>query len=261
VKLSVITPSLNQHHFLPRTAASILSQSGPFDLEWLVIDAGSTDGTLEFLRTSSQSDPRIHFTSEPDAGQSDALNKGFPRATGDILAWLNADDLYLRGALEKVSRAFTDDPNLQWLIGRCQIIDADDRVIRSSITRYKNRLLDRFSYRGLLRENCISQPAVFFRRSFLSDVGPLDTTLHYSMDYDLWLRMARSSPPRILPDTLASFRFHPQSKSGRVNRDQFDEAYRVANRYFAGDTASRLVHRFHMEKIVWSYRLMRALGL
>jgi glycosyltransferase involved in cell wall biosynthesis len=259
MKVSVITPSLNQCSFLARTARSILSQQGDFQLEWIVVDGGSTDGTPEFLRGTA-ADPRVRFSSQPDHGQADALNRGFTQATGDIIAWLNADDLYLPGALAKVSDGFSKNPDARWLVCRCQIIDANDHVIRASVTRYKNRLLDRFTHRRLLRENCISQPAVFWRRSLAAEIGALDASLHYAMDYDLWLRMSRRSAPLILPDTLASFRFHAASKSGRVNREQFDEAYRVAQRYFNGDTASRWAHRFHLEKIVWSYRMMRLLG-
>jgi glycosyltransferase involved in cell wall biosynthesis len=260
MKISIITPSLNQCSFLTRTAQSILSQQGNFELEWIVVDGGSTDRTLAFLTRTAAADPRVRFSSQRDLGQSDALNRGFSQASGDIVAWLNADDLYLPGTLAKVAAAFSDGPGAMWLVGRCQIIDADDRVIRSSVTRYKNRLLDRYSFRLLLRQNCISQPAVFWRRSFGAEIGELDRSLHYTMDYDLWLRMASKADPLILPDTLASFRFHARSKSGRVNREQFDEGYRVAQRYFNGDTSSQWAHRFHLNKIVWSYRMMRLLG-
>jgi hypothetical protein len=126
--------------------------------------------------------------------------------------------------------------------------------------RYKNRWLDRYSYRRLLVENFIAQPAVFWRKSFGEQVGPLDASLHYTMDYDLWLRMGKLSPPKILQQTLSQFRLHAQSKSGAVNREQFDEGYRVACRYFDGDRASKFAHRMHVEKIVWAYRTMRLLG-
>jgi glycosyltransferase involved in cell wall biosynthesis len=260
MKISVVTPCLNQHSFLTRTARSILSQQGSFELEWIVVDGGSTDATFAFLKDTAAVDPRLRFSSQPDRGQADALNRGFAQASGDVVAWLNSDDLYVPGALAQVAETFAGNSDIQWLIGRCQIIDADDRVIRAAVTRYKNRLLDRFSHRNLLRENCISQPAVFWRRTFGAEVGELDTSLHYAMDYDLWLRMAGKSDPLILRDTLASFRFHAQSKSGRVNREQFDEGFRVAQRYFNGDTSSQWAHRLHLEKIVWSYRVMRLLG-
>jgi glycosyltransferase involved in cell wall biosynthesis len=259
VKISVITPTLNQLQFLKRTARSVLGQQGPFDLEWIIIDGGSDDGTIEYLRLLE--DPRLRWSSAKDRGQADAINRGITLATGEIVAWLNSDDLYTPSALQMVARAFYDRPESKWLVGRCEIIDADDRVIRTAITRYKDSLLDRYSYRRLLRENAISQPAVFWRRAFGQEAGPLDQSLHYAMDYDLWLRMARLSEPLILEKVLAQFRFHPTSKSGQVQRAQFDEGYRVAKRYFNGDWRSQLAHRMHVAKIVWAYRVMRVLGM
>jgi glycosyltransferase involved in cell wall biosynthesis len=261
MKLSIVTPSFNGRRYLEQAGRSILSQACGFDLEWIVIDGGSTDGTPDLLRTLGDADPRVRWTSEKDRGQSDAINKGMSLATGDVVAWLNTDDLYASGALAAVADAFAREPATQWLVGRCEIIDAGGRVIRRSVTRYKERSLRRYSYRALLRENFISQPAVFWRRDFGATVGPLDESLHYTMDYDLWLRMGRASPPRILDKVLAQFRLHETSKTGQVNREQFDEQYRVACRYAGDDRASRWVHRFNVEKIVWAYRVMRAVGL
>jgi glycosyltransferase involved in cell wall biosynthesis len=259
VKISVVTPSFNGRRFLDATARSILSQSGEFALEWIVTDGGSTDGTLDYLRRLS--DPRLRLLSEPDRGQSDAINKGLALATGDVVAWLNTDDLYTPGALDAVARAFAVNPDAQWLVGRYEVIDEQGAPIRSAVVRYKERSLRRYSYRGLLRENFISQPAVFWRREFGKSVGPLDESLHWTMDYDLWLRMGRRSAPLFLDAVLAQFRLHPASKTGKVDRRQFDEQYAVASRYFGGDRVSRAVHRFNVEKIVWAYRVMRLLGL
>lgn len=258
MRISIITPSFNQRPFLCRTAQSVLSQKGDFDLEWLIVDGGSTDGTLDFLQ--SLADPRARWISEPDRGQSHAINKGISMAGGDIVAWLNSDDLYLPGALSIVASAFARRSDAQWLVGRCQIIDRDDRVIRSAIARYKDRSLDRYRYRALLQENFISQPAVFWRREFQQEVGPLDESLHWTMDYDLWLRMGGRADPLILPDVLAQFRLHELSKSGRAQRGQFDEQYRVALRYLGNDRLGRLIHRLNVEKIVWAYQLLRLLG-
>jgi glycosyltransferase involved in cell wall biosynthesis len=259
VKLSIVTPSFNGRRYVEATARSILSQAGAFELEWLVVDGGSTDGTVEFLR--SIDDPRVRWTSEGDRGQSHAINKGLAAAGGDVVAWLNTDDLYTPGALAAVAEAFEAHPSAQWLAGRCEIIDAEGRAIRPAVQRYKERSLRRYTYRALLRENFVSQPAVFWRREFGRRVGPLDESLHYTMDYDLWLRMGREAPPLVSDRVLARFRLHGGSKTGQVNRGQFDEQYRVACRYFAGDRASRWVHRFNVEKIVWAYRVMRAVGM
>jgi len=259
VKISIVTPTFNSRRFLAQTGDNILSQQGPFELEWLVVDGGSNDGTVELLR-SLNGEPRVRWLSEKDRGQSHAINKGLAMARGDVVAWLGADDLYRHGALAAVADAFAANPSAQWLVGRCDIIDASGAVIRPSVSRYKERSLRRYAYRSLLRENFISQPAVFWRRAFGEKVGPLDESLHYTMDYDLWLRMGREAPPLFLDRVLAQFRLHETSKSGRVNREQFDEQYRVACRYVGADRASRWVHRFNVEKIVWAYRAMRVLG-
>ena len=258
MRISVVTPSFNQREFLGRTAQSVLSQTGDIELEWIVIDGGSTDGTLELLR--GMLDPRIRWHSEPDRGQSHAINKGLALASGEVVAWLNSDDVYMPGALAAVAEGFSRHPQAQWLVGRYQIIDRDDRVIRSAIARYKDRWLDHYTYRALLRENFISQPSVFWRRAFGEAVGPLDESLHWTMDYDLWLRMGARSDPLILERVLAQFRVHERSKSGGVDRRQFDEEYRVALRYLGDDRVSRAIHRFNVEKIVWAYRVLRWIG-
>lgn len=261
MKLSIVTPSYNARRFLDRAAASILRQSGDFDLRWIVVDGGSTDGSVDLLRELASRDPRLHWISEPDSGQSHAINKGLALADGDVVAWLNADDEYAPGALAAVTDAFAN-PDAQWLVGRCDVIDESGKVIRPAVVRYKERSLRRYRYRALLRENFISQPAVFWRGTFGREVGPLDESLHWTMDYDLWLRMGRHSAPLLLLEpVLARFRLHAGSKTGQVDRRQFDEQYAVACRYLGDDGLSRIIHRFNVEKIVWAYRLMRWLRM
>ena len=230
-------------------------------MEWLVVDGGSADGTVDVLRALAAADLRVRYLSEKDRGQSHAINKGLAMAGGDVVAWLGADDRYAPGAFAAVADAFARNPAAQWLVGRYEIIDAGGSAIRPAVVRYKERALRRYSYRALLRENFIPQPAVFWRRDFGRAVGPLDESLHYTMDYDLWLRMGRHSSPLFVDKVLSQFRLHPASKTGRVNREQFDEQYRVAGRYFGGDRMSRWVHRFNVEKVVWAYRVMRWVGV
>ena len=259
--VSVVTPLYNMAGFLPRTARSILDQTGDFDLEWIVTDGQSTDGGVDLLSQLARTDPRVKWTSEPDHGQSNAINKGFSRASGTILAWLGADDLYEPGAIAKVVEMFSARPDVHWLVGRCAIINPDDQIIRPSIARYKQFKMRRYKYRRLLRENFIDQPSTFWRRSLFETVGPIDESLHYTMDYDLWLRFARHADPLYVDHPLARFRLHPGSKTGAVNRGQFDEQFAVASRHFGRDKVSRLIHRFNVEKIVWSYRAMKLVGM
>lgn len=256
--VSIVTPTLNSAPYLRQTMDSILSQTGNFDLQWLVIDGGSRDETVGILQSTS--DSRVQWTSEPDKGQAAAINKGLGMARGQISGWLNADDLYTPDAIALVVDAFEENPTAQWLAGRCEIIDSAGNPARANITRYKDRRLRSFSYKALLRMNILSQPAIFWRTDFGREAGPLDESLHYTMDYDYWLRMAKRRPPMILDQVLAQFRVHDSSKSRGGNREQFDEGYRVACRYAYRDPASRWMHRLNVEKIVWGYRAMRLLG-
>ncbi len=257
MRFCIVTPSLNQREFLEQTAQSVLGQSGDFELAWRVVDGGSGDGTVDFLK--SISDPRLTWISEPDHGQTEALNRGIREADGDVIGWLNSDDLYAPGALAAVAAALRSRPEAAWVAGRCDIIDGQGQTIRSGVTRYKDRQLAKYSYHRLLRENFLSQPAVFWRRTSGQEIGPLDESLHHAMDYDLWLRLGRVSNPIVLDRRLAHFRVHPSSKTGRLTRQRFDEDMRVADRYCGDDRRSRWIHRFNVEKIVWAYRLMRLL--
>jgi len=258
IRLSIVTPSLNPGAFFPQTLQNVVSQQGDFDLQWIVIDGGSRDGTIELLQSTR--DSRLAWISGPDSGQSAAINKGLAMANGDVVAWLNCDDLYQPGALAAVADEFSRNPDAQWLVGGCDLIDKVSRPVRGGVTRYKQRRLRSFSFKALLRMNMISQPAVFWRREFGTGVGTLDESLHWTMDYDLWLRMAQRCQPLILDRLLASFRVHGASKSRGGGRPQFQEGYRVACRYAQADPLGRLAHRLNVERIVWAYHAMRLIG-
>ncbi len=261
MKISIVTPSYNQCDFLRLTIDSVLTQQGEFDLEMLVMDGGSSDGTRELLESTA--DRRLSWLSEPDRGQTDALCKGLHRAGGDIVGWLNSDDLYTPGALEAVAAGFKEHPDAQWLAGRCQIIDAGGREIQRWITRYKDRRLLRYSFPRLLRENFICQMSVFWRREFGREVGDPDIALHHAMDYDLWLRMALRSDPLIVDRVLSQFRWHGGSKTNTVTRERFGEQFAVARRHGQGRPWSVLMNRIQAEKAIWAYALiwrLRRLG-
>jgi glycosyltransferase involved in cell wall biosynthesis len=291
MKFSIIMPSLNQAAFLPQAVASVLSQTGPFDVQLLVIDGGSSDGSVQFLR--GLNDPRLAWRSGPDRGQGDAVNKGLALATGDVIGWLNSDDRYAPGALAAVAEAFTaplraagaksaspssestdSGPGVQWLIGRCRIIDPAGLEIRHAVSRYKDRKLRCWAsavsretllgpLRGLLLENFISQMAVFWWRPFGQSIGPLDESLNYAMDYDLWLRMAQAAPPQVLDRVLAEFRVYPASKTGQASAAQFAEQYHVARRYMAPGWAGlrpRLTHRLQAGRALLGNKLLRLVG-
>jgi len=249
-RITVITPSFNQASFIAETIQSVLGQGYP-NLQYLVMDGGSTDGTLEILK---RFEGQIEWSSEKDRGQADAINKGFRRASGEIVAYLNSDDRYEPGALLAVGRYFSNHPQAVWLTGRCRIIDEQGQAMRSAITLYKNLWLRLGSYRVLQVLNYISQPATFWRRSAMDLTGLLDENLHYTLDYDLWLRLGTRHRLHILTQTLASFRMHSRSKSRTGFQRQFDEDLEVAQRYCKGFPI--LLHRLHSWAIVTTYTFL-----
>ena len=230
LKVSVITPSLNQGAFIQRTLDSVVSQQGDFELEYLVVDGGSTDETLSILR---RYEGRLRFISEKDAGQSDAINKGFRMTSGAMVAWLNSDDTYQPGALATVVKTVRET-GARWCFGECRAVDAQDREIHGAISLYKRWVSSRYSFRRLLGRNFISQPATFFSRELLEEAGPIDPALHLAMDYDMWLRFARIAEPVFIPRPLASFRRHAGSKSGARYRAMAWECFNIARAHARG---------------------------
>src|SRR5512134_3391262 len=160
VPLTIVTPSLNQDRYIARAIDSVLSQ-GISGVEYLIFDGGSTDGTASILRAYGD---RVHATIEPDAGQADAVNKGLRRAAGDIIGWLNSDDVYYEGAFHRALQVFAHRPDIDVLYGEADHIDEDDRVIEPYGT-------EPFDYERLKNVCFICQPAVFFRRSVVARYG------------------------------------------------------------------------------------------
>lgn len=252
MKMSIITPSYNQAHFIERTIESILSQKYP-DLEYIVMDGGSTDGTVDILKKYSD---RIIWKSEKDSGQSEAINKGLRMATGDIVAFLNSDDTYEPEALSRVAEFFEKNSDIQWAYGKCRIINEKDVEIRRPITWYKNLLLRKYSFRKLLTENFVSQPATFWRRSLHKEIGFINEKEHYTMDYELWLRIGQKYPAGVIHDYLANFRMYDTSKSGSLANPQFKDELRIAKKFSGSARLPIFLHRINYFKIVWIYKLM-----
>jgi glycosyltransferase involved in cell wall biosynthesis len=261
LRITVITPSYNQAAFIERTIESVLSQSGPFEVEYLVYDGGSTDGTHDILR---RYESRLTWAAEPDRGQADAINKGLRRATGDVVCWLNSDDVFLPGALERASLLFQREPKVEWLHGRCEIIDVNDRVIRRWVSAYKDWCARRYSFDRLVTENFISQMTVFWRRHLLEAVGYLNEDLHLAMDYDYWLRLAQRSAPAYIPERIACFRWYAGSKSGAGFRKQFAEECAIARLHVPKRRWLLRMKQFKAARAVAVYRVLswtrRALG-
>jgi len=204
-RISLVTPSLNQAQFLEATVESVLSQGYP-DLEYSVVDGGSTDGSVDLLRSYGE---RVRWSSGPDAGQSDAVNRGLREATGEVLGYLNSDDVLLPGALGTVGEIFASDPEAVLVYGRAMYVDAGGRDVAPYLSApWDPRRLEDFCL--------VPQPAAFWRRCVRDEVGEFDVSLHHAMDYDYWLRIAARFPAarvRHVERFLAGFRLHDAAKS------------------------------------------------
>lgn len=254
-RITIVTPALNAEATIERTIRSVLDQ-GYGDLEHLVIDGGSTDGTLDIVERFDH----VRVISEPDEGLSDALNKGLCRASGDLIGWLNADDLYLPGALDAVAAAFVADPDVAWITGHCRIIDGDDQEIRRPVTAYKTFLLRKYSFLSLLVQNFISAPATFVTPALIERIGLARLDQRYSMDYDLWLRAGRDRPPIVIDRELAAFRMAGNTLSLTGFERQFAEHAAIARSHAQARTpesAAASVNNFLSRLIVLIYRVMQ----
>jgi glycosyltransferase involved in cell wall biosynthesis len=250
--ISVVTPCLNAVGTIEEALESVRSQGYP-RVEHLVVDGGSTDGTVEVLERAEG----VRFVSEPDGGRVDAVNKGVAMTSGEVIAWLNADDRYHPGALRAVGEAFAADPDVTWVTGYCDIVGAGGEEIRSAVTAYKNALLRHWSFPLYLTQNFVSDPATFVRREALERVGPLDPEYRISHDYDLWLRIGRERPPVVLRRNLASFRMAEGSLSMEGFERQFREHAECARAHGAGHPFPVAVNRLMSRLIVLVYRLLR----
>ncbi|HTX19075.1 MAG TPA: glycosyltransferase family 2 protein [Bacteroidota bacterium] len=205
--ISIVTPSFNQAGYLEQTLRSVLDQSYR-NVEYIVMDGGSTDGSAGIIKKYEH---RLkYWTSAKDAGQADAVYRGFEMATGEILGYINSDDYYLPGALRTVAECFAASPGISWLIGGCVTVSSTGK----SVTKFYGAGQD---YDSLLNGGPVFyQMACFWRRRTFFDVGGFDRSLHFCFDYDLFLRLARHSPPAVLHRILAAYRAHEDSKTSRL---------------------------------------------
>jgi glycosyltransferase involved in cell wall biosynthesis len=215
--VSIVTPSYNQAPYIEQTIQSVLGQEYP-DIEYIVVDGGSTDNSFEIIRKYSHR--LAYWISERDSGQAEAINKGFSRANGEILAWLNSDDYYLPDTISTVVQCFEEHPEVVMVYGDMLAVDGDGQTI--NVQKFKQLSLE-----DLLCFQIVGQPSVFFRRSAFAKTGPLETTFHFMLDHHLWIRLAQQGRILHVPQVLSAARYHPAAKN-RARAAEFGrEAFRV----------------------------------
>jgi glycosyltransferase involved in cell wall biosynthesis len=245
--VSIVTPSFNQARFLEATIQSVLAQSYP-RLEYIIVDGGSTDGSVDIIR--NYSGRLAWWTSEKDKGQTDALNKGFAHAKGNIFAWLNSDDTYQQGSVASAVEYFQENSQLGLVYGDAQYINEAGGIIGKFPAAQTNLQRLRQGYVH------IPQQASFFRGDLWRSVGPLDPSYYFAMDYDLWVRLAARAQVKYVPQTWANFRLHTAGKTIADDDRCWPEMLRVHYRD-GGGFLSVIVAKYYVRKLVaplWNWR-------
>jgi glycosyltransferase involved in cell wall biosynthesis len=249
--VSVITPSFNQARYLEATIQSVIGQDYP-RIEYIIVDGGSTDGSVDVIK--KYQDKLSWWVSEKDKGQTDAINKGFNRAKGEILAWINSDDTYNPGAVGEAVKYLVNHPEVALVYADCNFIDEEDRIIG----KFNSAQTDiRRLRRGYVH---IPQQTMFFRAKYWKELGPLDPSFYFAMDYDLWTRIAAHAPFKYLAGkTWANFRLHTSGKTIAADDRCWPEMLRVHYRD-NGSFFSMIVAKYYLRKIIgplWKWRIKR----
>ncbi len=243
--VSIITPSYNQAAYLEKTILSVLNQEQA-SIEYIVVDGGSTDGSFDIIQKYANS--LAWWVSEKDSGQAEAINKGLKRATGEIVAWLNSDDLYLPGAVKGAIAALENQPQAGMVFADAVTIDPLGKPL-NTLT------FSDWGLKELIAFRIICQPAVFMRREVLERAGYLDLSYHYLLDHHLWIRMAKLAPIQHIGAYWAAARHHPEAKNVAQPAGFGREALRLMDWMHADPELAPLIatHRKHVE--AGAYRL------
>jgi len=215
--VSIITPSYNQAAYLEQTIRSVLEQDYP-RIEYIVVDGASSDGSVEIIKKYESK--FAYWVSEKDHGQADAINKGFVRATGEIIAWLNSDDYYLQGTVSAAVKVFEENPDVVLVYGDMLAVDEHGKTFNT--LSYKQLTLE-----DLLCFQIIGQPAAFMRRSALTKTNGLDLDFHFLLDHLLWIQIAKHGKMLHVNQTWSAARYHAEAKNRAKAAEFGREAFRI----------------------------------
>lgn len=247
-RISIVTPSFNQGEFIEETIRSVLLQGYP-DLEYIIIDGGSTDKSVEIVK---KYEPWLsYWVSEPDRGQSDAINKGWKQCTGEIVAYLNSDDVYTPSAISEAVSTFFRGPEYAVVHGLTTIIDE-----YSDTGKLFGSPFDLISSLNGCN-NPVAQPSAFIRRKFIDEVGLMDIKLHRAMDYDLWLRLGIKYPFYFVPRAWSKSRHHSESKT-LTSVTLRSDALPILEKFYATPKLPQEILRIKKRSLAWAH-LFRAL--
>lgn len=250
---SIIVPTLNSEKYLDETLNSILGQKGP-DIECIVVDGGSTDSTPEIVKKYS---PYIRFLRSQPLGEPDAINKGFEASSGEVLAYIDSDDVYLPGAFEAAYSCFKD--KYRWCYGKGLIIDSKGYVIRKSITKFKEMFQRKFNWKTLLVLDYIVQPTVFISKNFWKEVGTFRTDYKFSFEYDYWLRLATIEDPGFMNRYIAAWRHHSGSISVQAPYAEARQAVSIGDKY-SSSLSKKLLRRLINYPVPVIYSVLGTVG-
>jgi len=237
--ITIVTPTYNQAEFIPKTFDSLLDQKIPKNiLEYIVVDALSNDGTMEIVKSYDQKFKKkgilFSYIREKDKGQSDAINKGWKLAKGEIVGYLNSDDYYEKGAIKRVIDYFSKHTNCQWAYGGWNLVNRVGKIYAT----VKHKQFDR---NKLLNYCNIGQPSCFFRKKLLIKFGYLNPNLHLAFDYDLWLRFVTKHKAGMIPGILSNMRYYSDAKSAIKTNEQLFEILKLAIQYTREFSFNRLL--------------------
>ncbi len=252
-RISIVTPNYNRAEYLEETILSVLDQNYS-DTEYIIVDGGSTDGSIDIIRKYEKH--LAYWVSEKDRGQGHALNKGFRKATGDILGWINSDDFYLPGAFDEISRLYTESPDH---IVAGPVINFDNRTGETELVPQKNINLKTIVQFGLLTYLSVMnwhQPGTFFPRKFYKAAGELDESLHYVMDQELMYRLLKFAKVVYTEKPLAKFRVHQHSKTYFLDVDFWWERIRLLESWAALDDMPGRIKNIIPELFAEAYILL-----